>query len=233
MQRRSPVSELRRKAPEFAHSVRDDVMFFRDALENVAGDDAVPSDARHKLKELSARLGGVAQKARQFLQVTDTESRVAINARDSILGMESLLRRILGDHKLRMDLADDLWPIQADSEMQFAEILIYLVTNACKAIRDIGTVGVRARNVAEESASEYVSIEVTDSGVGIPQDTLGHIFEPFVSVNGKPGSISLAHIEFVVRKLGGRIGVQSEVGQGTTFKVLLPHLDKKINRPIR
>ena len=142
-----------------------------------------------KLEEINGRLGGVAQTARQFIQITDTDYRVAINARECILGLEPLLRRILGSHKLEMDIADDLWLLWADGEMQFAQILLYLVTNSSNAMRDIGTVLVRARNVTQGrnpddkgSAADYVSIEVIDLGVGIPKEIVGRIFEPFVTL---------------------------------------------------
>lgn len=229
MHRNPDVNELIRLAPSFAHSVRDDVTFFRGVLQSVADDGSVSVDVQRKLEEINGRLGGVAQTARQFIQITDTDYRVAINARECILGLEPLLRRILGSHKLEMDIADDLWLLWADGEMQFAQILLYLVTNSSNAMRDIGTVLVRARNVTQGrnpddkgSAADYVSIEVIDSGVGIPKEIVGRIFEPFVSVNGKPGSVSLASTEFIVRRLGGRICVESEVGVGTTFNVFLP-----------
>lgn len=194
---------------------------------------SVTSDGAPTSKRcLNGHFGNIAQRVRQFIQITDADYTVAVNASNSIRGLEPLLLRILGRHKLQIDVAEDLWAIQAVSEMQFEQILLYLVTNSHNAMRDNDTVLLRARNVTEgksgispnekDSGAEYVSIEVIDLGVGIASDIVGRIFEPFISVNGKPGSVSLASMNFAVRRLGGRISVESEVGKGTTVNVLLP-----------
>lgn len=231
------LNELNRLAPAFAQGVRYDMLFFKEVMHDVAGDASIPTHARQKLEELSGHFGNIAQRATQFIQITNTDCRIGINAKHCIRNLMSLLQRILGGHKLHIDIPDDVWPIQVVSEAQFLEILIYLVTNSSNAMRETGTLLIRARNVTESkreagyndnnsTPTDFVSVEVIDSGVGIPKHIIDHILEPFISVNGTPGSVTLASINFVVKQLGGRVRVDSTIGKGTVVNVLLPRFSK-------
>ena len=77
---------------------------------------------------------------------------------------------------------------------------------------------------AKASANSYAKISVMDTGSGIPADVLPHIFEPFFTTKKAADGtgLGLAICDGIVRRLGGRIEVQSEVGKGTRFDVLIP-----------
>ncbi|HJZ32934.1 MAG TPA: response regulator, partial [Hyphomicrobiaceae bacterium] len=71
---------------------------------------------------------------------------------------------------------------------------------------------------------EYVLVEVSDSGTGIPPDIIGHIFEPFFSTKevGKGTGLGLSTVYGIIKQTGGFIYPESTVGQGTTFRLFLP-----------
>ena len=70
---------------------------------------------------------------------------------------------------------------------------------------------------------DAVAVKISDNGVGIPDEHIDHIFEPFFSSKGEYGTgLGLSITYGIVENLGGRIDVQSKVGEGTTFTVRLP-----------
>jgi len=114
--------------------------------------------------------------------------------------------------------------LKTDSE-GLREILSNLVQNAIKYTNH-GSVCVRVQPLA---ATDSVELEVTDTGIGIPRDALTAIFDPFVRVHktgsqGSPGGfgLGLSIVKNHVERLKGKIFVESKLGQGTTFRVVLP-----------
>ena len=71
-------------------------------------------------------------------------------------------------------------------------------------------------------SSETLWVEVADTGGGIPQEQLNRIFEPFYTTKKKGTGLGLMIVQRIVRDHGGRIDLESHVGQGTTFRVHLP-----------
>jgi signal transduction histidine kinase len=134
-----------------------------------------------------------------------------------------------------LDFADDLPPIYADSG-QLTQVLMNLLTNAAEAIgAEPGTVRVRVdlRHVdtatfatfsyADGTApGSYVAIEVADTGVGMPEETVSRIFEPFFTTKFSGRGLGLAAVLGIVRAHGGAVKVASALGKGTTFTVLWP-----------
>ncbi len=103
------------------------------------------------------------------------------------------------------------------SELQQA--LVALLVNAVEAMPDGGTLTVRC-----EAEDGEVRIRISDTGAGIPAEALPHIFEPFFTTKagGTGLGLGLAVVYGIVKRHGGRIEVESKVGEGTTFTVLLP-----------
>ncbi|HEX2914522.1 MAG TPA: ATP-binding protein [Chloroflexia bacterium] len=112
-------------------------------------------------------------------------------------------------------------PVYVDREM-WEKIVLNLLSNAFKYTLQ-GTIKVSLRQ-----AGEAVQLSVADNGVGIPEAELGHVFERFHRVEGVEGrtqegtGIGLALVQELVRLHSGEIGVESRVGQGTTFTVCIP-----------
>jgi len=106
-------------------------------------------------------------------------------------------------------------------------------------MQDGGTIELAARNItlAEKEhpslvKGNYVKISVKDSGVGIPKDLIAIIFDPFFTTKAKGHGLGLATCYSIIHRHGGCIDVESEPGNGSTFKVYLPATTEKISSAI-
>src|SRR6187399_3302093 len=149
----------------------------------------------------------------------------------SDLGM--LLKRLIGE-KVALEIVHgrDLWPVKVDIS-QFEQVIVNLVVNARDAMPDGGKLTVRTTNVtADECAkydykgmpkADYVLVEVSDTGTGIPSEIIDKIFEPFFTTKevGKGTGLGLSTVYGIVKQTGGFIYADSETGW-TTFRIFLP-----------
>src|SRR5204863_8861238 len=135
--------------------------------------------------------------------------------------------------ELETDFEPGLPPVLGDGG-QLQQALLNLLLNAEQAMRARTTRRIRvgARHVAEADA---VEIFIADSGHGIPDENLRRIFDPFFTTRevGEGTGLGLSICYGIVRDHGGRIAVDSRVGQGTTFKVLLPARARGLEEPLR
>jgi PAS domain S-box-containing protein len=145
-----------------------------------------------------------------------------------------LLRRTLGeDITLTLNLEHELWQVIVDPT-QLESCLVNLANNARDAMPKGGQLAIATRNTridasylalhSDVTLGEYVAIEVSDSGTGIPPDIIGRIFEPFFTTKGpsQGTGLGLSMAFGFVKQSGGHISVYSEPGLGTTFRVYLP-----------
>lgn len=121
------------------------------------------------------------------------------------------------DIEIKLDA--DLPQIQAD-QAQIREVLINLTNNAVDAMPEGGKLIIRTRR----ASLDYVALEVEDTGKGIPPENMNKLFTPFFTTKpiGKGTGLGLAIIYGIVKMHRGQINVQSKVGQGTIFTILLP-----------
>jgi len=131
-------------------------------------------------------------------------------------------------------ISKDIWHVHAD-EGQLAQVISNLVINADQAMPEGGAISVSAENVtlkAEEipplTKGKYVRISVSDRGVGIPGNHLPRIFDPYFTTKKGGSGLGLATTYSIVRKHGGHVAVESQVGVGTSFHVYLPASSEKI-----
>jgi signal transduction histidine kinase len=148
--------------------------------------------------------------------------------------VENILRSAAGSAvDLVLDPAPDLGLVMADP-VQIHQVLLNLVINASDAMPSGGRIEVRTSNVAFDQAAlppttaaepgEYVVLTVRDTGTGMDEQTRGHIFEPFFTTkpSGQGTGLGLSTVYGIVQQSGGWISVDSEPGQGTTFRIGFP-----------
>jgi two-component system cell cycle sensor histidine kinase/response regulator CckA len=153
---------------------------------------------------------------------------------DVIGDLRMLVDRLTGTNvKLDLEFGRDLWPVKTDLG-QFEQVLINLAVNARDAMPEGGTITVRTRNVEAGEVEglnhrgmevgDYVLIEVADQGTGIAPEVMEKVFEPFFTTKdvGKGTGLGLSMVYGIVKQSGGYIYPESEVGQGTTFRIYLP-----------
>jgi two-component system NtrC family sensor kinase len=119
--------------------------------------------------------------------------------------------------QLNLALAPDLPPVHCDPA-QIEQVVLAMVINAIDALPHEGNLWISTR-----VNMEWIELVVRDDGMGIPEEHLSHIFEPFYTTKESGGSgLGLAISQNIVERHGGRIEVHSVVGQGTTFRIVLP-----------
>lgn len=167
-------------------------------------------------------------------QATDFKQ---MNLGSHIQSMHKILARMLGeDITMSIQCKDQEICIEAD-ESRMEQIIMNLAINARDAMPEGGTIKIVTdyceidpelmKDIAYNKQEKFVCLSFTDSGTGIPQDDLEHIFEPFFSTKevGKGTGLGLATIYNIVKQHKGYIFVQSAPGAGTTFKVYFPRCE--------
>ncbi|KKL06892.1 hypothetical protein LCGC14_2591470, partial [marine sediment metagenome] len=106
-------------------------------------------------------------------------------------------------------------------EIQIRQALINILVNALQAMPDGGSLRIRTQN-----AGDKVSLEIADTGIGVPSEKLGSIFDPFFNTKSQGMGLGLSIARMIVEKHGGSIGVKSTGGNGSAFIIEFP-LDRK------
>jgi len=178
------------------------------------------SRAVQQIRTQGERCKSITHKLLSFARKTDPTVRsVDLNALvEEVIDLTGQRARY-ANIKIETRLSADLEPISGSpSELQ--QVLLNLVNNAVDAIGpDGGTVTVTTARDGDE-----VMLEVRDTGEGIPEANLEKIFDPFFTTKpvGQGTGLGLSICYGIIHKLGGRIGVESEVGAGTTFRIHFP-----------
>jgi len=128
-----------------------------------------------------------------------------------------------------IDTDEGLWHVEAD-EGQIGQVIQNIVLNSNEAMPEGGTVEVRAGNielpvdghVSFPEGGRFVRITISDSGIGIPEQYLSKIFDPYFTTKQKGSGLGLATAYSIVKNHGGAIEVQSMPEKGSTFTVYLP-----------
>ncbi len=151
-----------------------------------------------------------------------------------VAGMEQTLRQLLGEKIALVVLpGDGLWKLRTDSA-QLEQVFLNLAMNAKEAMPFGGTFTIQTRNVTldetfpcscgQVAPGPYVMASATDSGSGMDEETVAHLFEPFYTTKpfGEAKGLGLPTVYGTVLQSGGHITVESRPGMGTTVRFCLP-----------
>ncbi len=166
-----------------------------------------------------------------------------LDLRDTISDLVHLLNRLVGE-KITLTLSHDpvLRPVRADKR-QLEQVLMNLVVNARDAMPQGGEIRIESdvvrleqpmqRDRATLPVGEYVTVKVTDEGIGIPPGKLQKVFEPFYTTKrtGEGTGLGLSTAYGIVKQTGGFIFVDSIEGKGSVFTLFLPACVEKLNLP--
>lgn len=166
-----------------------------------------------------------------------------VQLKDIISGFRTFLGRIIGEQiVISTDLLDDPVFVYADSS-QIEQVLMNLATNARDAMPDGGTISISLETSVLDGAfikshgygepGKYACILVSDTGVGMDEETVKKIFEPFFTTKeaGKGTGLGLSIAYGIVKAHNGYILANSKLGNGTTFRIYLPVIQSVEQRP--
>ncbi len=179
-----------------------------------------------------ARVTHIVRAMKDFSHV----DRGQVSAVDINHALESTLTVARNEYKYVADLETDFGELPAvecfASEMN--QVFLNLLVNAAHAIADTGrrgTITVRTRQVEDQ-----VEVAIRDTGTGIPEEARGKIFDPFFTTKpvgkGTGQGLSIAY-QIVVRRHGGTLDFETEIGQGTTFRIRIPVRMTSCPLPVR
>jgi PAS domain S-box-containing protein len=131
-------------------------------------------------------------------------------------------------------IPDDLWLVDVDKG-QLSQVIQNLVLNSKTAMPDGGRIVISAENVSQMPAEMllkpvghgYVRISVTDRGVGISEDIIDRIFDPYFSSTADGSGLELAIAHSIIKKHNGHLSVESQPGEGACFTISLPAAEKQ------
>lgn len=220
------------------------------ALANCSPQNAIRNDL--KVIETAARRS--ADLVRQLLAFARKQAVTPkiLDLNDCIASLLKMMIRLIGeDIDLVWKPDTEVWPIKVDPS-QIDQILANLCINARDAITGVGKITISTKNTVINDVyctsnpiitpGDYVRLCVSDNGLGMDKEVLGHVFEPFFTTKevGKGTGLGLSTVYGIVKQNRGFVSVYSEPGTGTTFKIHLPRfaatavepkVEKKIELP--
>ena len=205
---------------------------YADLLAKSVSDEQQQEDVG-KIRTAAGRAAGLTKQLLAFSRRQVVQPRT-IQLNDVILGMDSMLRRVIGeDVELNTVAAKRLWPVTADPA-QIEQVILNLVVNAREAMPDGGKLTIRTANATlgrsraarlpDVAPGKYAVLSVSDTGVGMTDEVKAHVFEPFFTTKevGEGTGLGLATCYGIIKQNDGHIEVESEPGKGATFRLYLP-----------
>ncbi len=151
-----------------------------------------------------------------------------------------LLRRLIGEHiVLNIELDENACRVEADPG-QLSQVIMNLAVNARDAMPKGGELIIKTENVyfdqedakkyAPTIPGDYVLLSVKDTGIGLDDENIEHIFEPFYTTREKGAGtgLGLATVYGIVKQSGGYIFVESKSGEGAVFDIYLPRINDEV-----
>ncbi len=212
-----------------AHEINNPLYAARNSLYLVEQDLDPDAPQRAFLAIAQQELGRIARiitRMRDFYRPARAElAATNINAllRETLELVQTHLRH--GHINAAADLSSEIPLIIAHAD-QLRQVFLNIILNACDAMPDGGDLRVKTRLFqARSEAPMTIEIDICDTGVGIPPEHRPHLFEPFYTTKAHGTGLGLAISAHIVTQHGGRIMVESELRQGSTFSILLPTSD--------
>jgi signal transduction histidine kinase len=221
-----------RLATEIAHDLNN-------LLTVILGEVAVAKRAEHRHDEALGEIQHSAERAsvlvRELLGFAGrhTLEPASSSIEELFVGVRPMLDRLAGDAvMLVMSVEGDVGRV-AVTRSHLEQVLANLTANARDAMPQGGTLSIKACRATGDGGTGHVEIDVVDSGTGMSDDVKEHLFEPFFTTKerGSGTGLGLATSQELLLRQGGRIVVESELGQGSTIRLLLPLWQEDSSKP--
>ena len=204
-----------------------------DLLIDRDGADAFHRRCIEQIQKASGRAVSMTRQLLAFSRMQVLQPRV-LDLNAVVAEMSKMLPRLIGEHIEQVFVPEPKLKLVTADPGQIEQVLMNLAVNSRDAMPDGGTLTVRTANVqmtqvdsarhGSMTPGSYVLLSVSDTGMGMDEETRTHIFEPFFTTKevGKGTGLGLATVYGIVKQSGGFIWVESTLGRGTTFEIYLP-----------
>jgi two-component system NtrC family sensor kinase len=209
--------------------VLTNLSFLREELEQV-GEGALPGKRKQELLEALSEAREGADRVRFIVQDLKALSRTQNDVGLAPVELGAVVRGVskMAQHSLRgrarlVERCGEVPPVRGNAT-RLGQVFLNLIINAAHAIAPGNEDTNEIRVLARVSAPGFVTVDVQDTGSGIPPEHLERIFDPFFTTKpeGEGTGLGLLVCQTIVTSLGGTITVESTPGQGTTFHITLP-----------
>ena len=207
------------------------VLGYAELLEENLHEQPILENYAHEIHHAGERGAKLTKKLLSFSKKESFEL-VNLNINTLLEDEQHMLEKILTARiNLNYDLEDKLWPVFVD-ESDLEDTILNISINAMHAIKDSGSITVKTKNEKLNSidserlkiqAGEYVSINFSDTGRGVDEETIARMFDPFFTTKGQSGTgLGLSQVYAFVQRSKGAIDVHSVLEQGTDIKLYFP-----------
>ena len=228
------LEAIGRLAGGIAHDFNNNLTAILGYVEMMIGEADANSQVARDLGEVKfagERAAGLVRRLLAFGRRQVLQPR-NLNLNEVIESLESMLGRLIGeDVQIVVTLAADPWSVTGDPG-EFEQVIMNLALNARDAMPSGGTLRIETANatVSEKDRrptmppGPHVLLTISDTGIGMDSHTRAHVFEPFFTTKpaGKGTGLGLSTVYGIVKQLNGFIWVESELGQGSVFRVYVP-----------
>ena len=222
-------------AAVLAHEIRNPLQALRFQLHSLRKNSDDPNRVAGTAETIDSELSRIQQLVTDYLEHERAASlRVqSVNLQEAAFKLKTLMDELLRDSDTKLNIVNPPAPVAVTCDPHaLRQILMNLVLNAQQAMGTGGTITLR---VAREDP--FGTIDLTDTGPGIPPEKLARIFKPFQSTKKEGHGIGLALVKRFVDNFGGSVTVDSEPGRGTTFHLKLPLAEHDVthveNEPLK
>ena len=195
-----------------------------------------PREDLEQIKQASDRAADLTRQLLAFARRTVRKPEV-VNLSAVVRRLEPMLQRLISEDVQLVTIAPDGTGRVLADPGQIDQVIVNLAVNASEAMPDGGTLTIEIADGKTSDATQtpaqalpagpLVTLSVTDTGVGMDDETIAHLFEPFFTTKGpgKGTGLGLATVYGIVRMSGGTIAASSQPGRGSTFIVYLPAVE--------
>ena len=195
--------------------------------------------ALEEIRRSAERGGALTQQLLSFSRKQPMLART-LHINQLVLQVEKMLRRLIGEDIELVTIAAAAQDVAQADPGRLEQVIMNLVVNARDAMPrggkltiETGTIRLNESFSAQQlgvRAGPYVTVSITDTGIGMDETTMAHLFEPFFTTKpaGRGTGLGLATAYGIIRQSGGAIGFFSEQGKGTTARVYLPMVEEKV-----
>jgi PAS domain S-box-containing protein len=215
------------------------IMGYSDLTMEKLGPDQVLKSHLETIRAAAERATGLTRQLLIFSRKQMVQP-VVLDLSDVVKDLDKMLRRLI-DENIEMAIVpgNEIGHVKADAGY-VGQVLMNLVVNARDAMPNGGKLTIATHNVTLDQnyarthtgalAGDYVMLSVSDTGTGMTEEVKAHLFEAFFTTKpkGKGTGLGLATCHTIVQLSGGHIGLDSEVGKGTTFRVYFPRVEQPL-----